>query len=80
MSEFSVHQIPAVVLVAPAWERAARATGRALSVSDSQIIILPLGELFPDSADAAKRMRDTAHEVVQSVVEALKKSCAVPAR
>lgn len=80
MADFMGREIPAVVLVAPTWERAAKALARTLKVSESQVITLPLGDLFPDSADAAKRMRETAHEVVPLIVDALKKTYAIPAR
>ncbi|MBI2906418.1 MAG: hypothetical protein HYX92_02050 [Chloroflexi bacterium] len=80
MAEFTEQEIPAVVLAAPTWERPARALARALKVAEAQVVTLPLGDLFPDSADAARRMRETAHEVVPLIVAALKKSDPVPAR
>ena len=49
-------------------------------MSESRVITLPLGELFPDSTDAAKRMRETAHEVVSLIEDALKNISAIPAR
>ncbi|MBI2906935.1 MAG: hypothetical protein HYX92_04700 [Chloroflexi bacterium] len=69
-----------MALVAPAWEAPARAIARAAKLPESQIITLPLGELFADSTDAAQRMRETAGDLVPLIEKALKASSPVPAR
>lgn len=68
------------MLAAPTWEHAAKTIARSIEVRESQVIALPLGEAFADSPEGAQRMRETAHEVVPLIVEALQGTHPIPAR
>jgi hypothetical protein len=61
--------VPAVVIVAPAFERQAHAYGKNLGLPPERILVLPIGKLSPDAEESVPKIREATQQSFADIQE-----------
>ncbi len=63
--------IPAVAIVAPAFERQARAYATAVNLPPARVLVLPIGTASPDAAESIPLIKEAAAGSLKDLETAL---------
>ena len=63
-----------MTLSAPTWEVPCKQKARVWQLSDKQIVTTPIGELFPETKEAAEAMAEHMSDILPDIIAGLKEA------
>jgi hypothetical protein len=70
-AELTVKGLPAVVIVEPAWHPQAKLIAKSVKLSETQIVVLPIGKVSSNSVDCLPIIEERLDQIMTDVVAAL---------